>query len=52
MARSANEKALDLEQMRALDNGIPIEVAITDLDSVGINRPEDLEKLKEREIIA
>ena len=52
MALSVNEKAHDLEQMRALDNGIPIEVAITDLDSVGINRPEDLEKLKEREIIA
>ena len=52
MARSANEKSLDLEQMRALDNGIPIAVVITDLDSVGINRPEDLEKLKETEIIA
>ena len=52
MARSVNEKALGLEQMRALENEIPIEVAITDLDSVGINRPEDLEKLKEREIIA
>ena len=52
MARSTNEKSLYLEQMRALDNGIPLAVAITDLDSVGINRPEDLEKLKEREIIA
>jgi CMP-2-keto-3-deoxyoctulosonic acid synthetase len=38
--------------MRALDNGTAISVAVTDLDSVGINRPEDLEKLKESATVA
>ena len=52
MERTENEVALDLEQMRALDNGTAISVAVTDLDSVGINRPEDLEKLKERATVA
>ncbi|MEE2876818.1 MAG: 3-deoxy-manno-octulosonate cytidylyltransferase [Candidatus Neomarinimicrobiota bacterium] len=52
MERTENEFALDLEQMRALDNGIPISVAITNLDSVGINRPKDIDRLKESVILA
>ena len=52
MERTENEITLDLEQMRVLDHGIPISVAITDLDSIGINRPEDLDRLKERSSVA
>lgn len=52
MDRTSNEIAFDLEQMRVVDNGIAVHVAITDLDSIGINRPEDLEKLKETMILA
>tara|TARA_B100000029_G_C17609750_1_gene969076 strand:- start:2097 stop:2831 length:735 start_codon:yes stop_codon:yes gene_type:complete len=47
MKRTSNEMDLNLEQMRALDNGFEINIAITALDSIGINRPEDLKKLKE-----
>lgn len=50
--RSPNEEARNLEQMRALDNGVPISVAITGLDSVGINTERDLKKLKETATIA
>lgn len=35
-----------LEQLRLLENGIPIHVVITDHHSVGVDRPEDLEKVK------
>jgi 3-deoxy-manno-octulosonate cytidylyltransferase (CMP-KDO synthetase) len=52
MDRTKNEITLDLEQMRVLDHGIPISVAITDLDSIGINRPEDIERLKESATVA
>ena len=47
MKMTPNEMKLKLEQMRVLDNGFEINVAITALDSIGINRPEDLKKLKE-----
>ncbi|MBH31114.1 MAG: 3-deoxy-manno-octulosonate cytidylyltransferase [Candidatus Marinimicrobia bacterium] len=52
MEKTENEISLDLEQMRALDQGIPISVAITDLDSIGINRPEDIQRLKEKATVA
>lgn len=39
------EEAEKLEQLRALDNGIPIAVAVVDHDSVGIDTPEDLEQV-------
>ena len=42
------EKAEKLEQLRALDNGIPIEVAEVNHDGIGIDTPEDLKKLKEQ----
>jgi 3-deoxy-manno-octulosonate cytidylyltransferase (CMP-KDO synthetase) len=37
------EKIEKLEQLRLLENGIPIHVIITDHHSVGVDRPEDLE---------
>ena len=42
------EKAEKLEQLRALDNGISIVVAVVKHDSIGIDTPEDLEKIKEQ----
>jgi 3-deoxy-manno-octulosonate cytidylyltransferase (CMP-KDO synthetase) len=42
------EKAEKLEQLRALDNGIPIEVSVVNHDGIGIDTPEDLKKLKEQ----
>jgi 3-deoxy-manno-octulosonate cytidylyltransferase (CMP-KDO synthetase) len=32
-----------LEQLRALDNGHAIAVGITDVESVGVDTPEDVE---------
>ena len=40
------EEAEKLEQLRALDNGIPIAVAVVDHDSVGIDTPEDLQQVR------
>tara|TARA_B100001741_G_scaffold68166_1_gene54338 strand:+ start:330 stop:1073 length:744 start_codon:yes stop_codon:yes gene_type:complete len=42
------EKAEKLEQLRALDNGISIVVAVVKHDSIGIDTPEDLKKIKEK----
>ena len=41
--QSRNEKNLNLEQLRALDNGIAIKVAMTDYPHRGIDTKEDLE---------
>lgn len=40
------ELAESLEQLRALKNGFKIKVAITDLNPIGIDTQEDLEKFK------
>jgi 3-deoxy-manno-octulosonate cytidylyltransferase (CMP-KDO synthetase) len=40
---SANEKKEKLEQLRAMDNGMRIDVAIVDSVPLGVDTPEDLE---------
>lgn len=47
LAPSENEKALKLEQYRAIDNGIPMKVILTEKVSKGIDTIDDL-KLFER----
>tara|TARA_R100000805_G_C3547693_1_gene60636 strand:- start:456 stop:602 length:147 start_codon:yes stop_codon:yes gene_type:complete len=42
--QTQNEKDRNLEQMRALDNGIKIKAVLTDKDALSINTPEDLLK--------
>ena len=44
--QSTNEKSLNLEQLRALDNGIPIKVAMTDYPHRGIDTKEDLQQIE------
>jgi 3-deoxy-manno-octulosonate cytidylyltransferase (CMP-KDO synthetase) len=43
LPQSRLEKIESLEQLRALENGIKIKVAVTEYDSFGIDTPEDLE---------
>ena len=44
---SVNEKKHHLEQLRALDNDIPIRMLLTDYVSLGVDTPEDLELIAE-----
>jgi 3-deoxy-manno-octulosonate cytidylyltransferase (CMP-KDO synthetase) len=45
-ARSPLEMAEELEQLRALENGYRIKVVHATYDSIGVDTPEDLEKLE------
>ena len=53
LPQSSLEKAESLEQLRWLQNGYRIKVGLTDVETVGIDTPEDLERaeqfLKEHE---
>jgi 3-deoxy-manno-octulosonate cytidylyltransferase (CMP-KDO synthetase) len=44
---SALETAEKLEQLRALENGIPIAVVTVDYDSVGVDVPEDVARVEQ-----
>jgi len=41
------ENAEKLEQLRALENGYTIKISITDKDTVGVDTPGDLERVRE-----
>jgi len=46
LAPSSLEKAESLEQLRWIENGYKIKVTLTEFETVGIDTPEDLEKIK------
>ena len=48
MPVSLNERKLNLEQMRVLDNGIPLKVVVTDYNGFGIDTKDDLRKAMEK----
>ncbi len=47
LPESALEKAERLEQLRFLENGIPIQVVETALDTIGVDTEEDFRKVEE-----
>lgn len=44
LSPSSLEKAESLEQLRWIENGYPIQVAVTGFETIGIDVPQDLEK--------
>lgn len=47
LAQSSLEKAESLEQLRWLQNGYRIKVGITDVETIGIDTPKDLQRAEE-----
>jgi len=47
LEQSPLEIAESLEQLRWLENGYRIKVGFTDVETIGIDTPEDMEKVKE-----
>ena len=47
LPQSPMEKAESLEQLRWLENGYKIKVGVTDIETIGIDTSEDLERAKE-----
>ena len=47
LPQSTLEKAESLEQLRWLDNGYIIRVGTTDVETIGIDTPDDLKKAEE-----
>ena len=47
LPQSSLEKAESLEQLRWLENGYKIGVGISDVETIGIDTPEDLERAEE-----
>ena len=47
LEQSPMEEAESLEQLRWLENGYKIRVGVTDIETVGIDTPEDLERARE-----
>lgn len=46
LAPTTLEQAEKLEQLRALENSMTIRIGITDHDTIGVDTPEDLERVK------
>ena len=46
LPQSPMEKAESLEQLRGLEHGYRIKVGVTDIETIGIDTPEDLERAK------
>jgi 3-deoxy-manno-octulosonate cytidylyltransferase (CMP-KDO synthetase) len=46
LAPTALEQSEALEQLRALEHGIRIKAVVTPYDSIGVDTPDDLERVR------